>query len=63
MIAEGDKLAYITTDTGTHAGPMGDIPPTERGSSLRRAWMASEDPFEGHTARASAGAPKKERST
>ena len=28
MIAEGDKVAYITTGTGTHAGPMGDIPPT-----------------------------------
>ncbi len=28
MIAEGDKVAYITTGTGTHTGPMGDIPPT-----------------------------------
>lgn len=28
MIAEGDKVAYITTGTGTHMGPMGDIPPT-----------------------------------
>ena len=28
MIAEGDKVAYITTGTGTHSGPMGDIPPT-----------------------------------
>lgn len=28
MIAEGDKVAYITTGTGTHTGPMGDVPPT-----------------------------------
>lgn len=28
MIAEGDKVAYITTGTGTHMGPLGDIPPT-----------------------------------
>lgn len=28
MIAEGDKVAYITTGTGTHLGPLGDIPPT-----------------------------------
>lgn len=28
MIAEGDKVAYITTGAGTHKGPMGDIPPT-----------------------------------
>lgn len=28
MIAEGDKVAYITTGTATHTGPMGDIPPT-----------------------------------
>ena len=30
MIAEGDKVAYITTGTGTHRGPLGDIPPTGR---------------------------------
>jgi predicted ester cyclase len=30
MIAEGDKVAYITTGTGTHTGPLGDIPPTEK---------------------------------
>ena len=28
MLAEGDKVAYITTGTGTHTGPMGDTPPT-----------------------------------
>jgi len=28
MIAESDYVAYITTGTGTHTGPMGDIPPT-----------------------------------
>ncbi len=28
MIAEGDKVAYITTGTGTHTGPMGNVPPT-----------------------------------
>jgi C-1 hydroxylase len=28
MIAEGDKVAYITTGTATHTGPLGDIPPT-----------------------------------
>lgn len=28
MIAEGDKVAYVTTGTGTQTGPMGDIPPT-----------------------------------
>lgn len=30
MIAEGDKVALITTGTGTHEGPMGDIPATGR---------------------------------
>lgn len=28
MIGEGDKVAYITTGTATHTGPLGDIPPT-----------------------------------
>lgn len=28
MIAEDDKVAYITIGTGTHTGPMGAIPPT-----------------------------------
>jgi len=28
MIAEGDKVAYITTGIGTHTGPLGEIPAT-----------------------------------
>lgn len=28
MVAEDDKVAYITTGIGTHTGPMGNIPPT-----------------------------------
>lgn len=28
MIAEGDKVAFLTTGTGTHTGPMGDVPAT-----------------------------------
>lgn len=28
MLAEGDKVAVITTGTATHTGPLGDIPPT-----------------------------------
>ena len=28
MLAEGDLVAYITTGTGTHTGPLGDIPAT-----------------------------------
>lgn len=28
MVAEGDKVAYITTGTATHTGPLGDLPPT-----------------------------------
>jgi len=30
MLAEGDFVAYVSTGTGTHVGPMGDIPPTGR---------------------------------
>ena len=28
MIGEGDMVAYITTGTATHSGPLGDVPPT-----------------------------------
>lgn len=28
MVAEGNKVAYITRGTGTHEGPFGDIPAT-----------------------------------
>lgn len=30
MLGEGDKVAYVTTGTGTQTGPMGGIPPTGR---------------------------------
>jgi len=30
ILAEGDHVAYVTTGTGTHVGPMGGIPPTGR---------------------------------
>ena len=30
MVAEGDTVAYITRGTGTHTGPLGDLPPTGR---------------------------------
>lgn len=30
ILAEGDLVAYVTTGTGTHVGPMGDVPPTGR---------------------------------
>jgi len=28
MLAEGDKVAYVTTGTGTQAGKMGNFPPS-----------------------------------
>ncbi len=30
MIGEGDKVAYVTTGTATHTGPLGPLPPTGR---------------------------------
>ena len=30
ILADGDKVAYITNGTGTQTGPMGDLPPTGR---------------------------------
>jgi steroid delta-isomerase-like uncharacterized protein len=30
MLAEGDLVAYVTTGTGTHVGPMGEVPATGR---------------------------------
>jgi len=30
MIAQGDKVAYVSTMTGTHTGPLGGLPPTGR---------------------------------
>lgn len=34
VIAEGDKVAYITTGTGTNTGPLGDQPPTGKKVSV-----------------------------
>jgi predicted ester cyclase len=34
MIAEGDKVAYISRGTGTQTGPMGAIPATEKFVSI-----------------------------
>ena len=33
MLGEGDLVAYVTTGTGTHTGPMGETPPT--GKTIR----------------------------
>jgi steroid delta-isomerase-like uncharacterized protein len=35
MIAEDDRVAILGTYSGTHLGPMGDIPPTEKRGEVR----------------------------
>ncbi|MGD8396391.1 MAG: ester cyclase [Candidatus Eiseniibacteriota bacterium] len=34
MIAEGDRVAYVSTMTGTQTGPMGDLPATGKSFTL-----------------------------
>ena len=34
MIADGDKVAYISTMTGTHTGPLGEVPATGKTFTL-----------------------------
>ena len=34
MIAQGDKVAYISTITGTQTGPMGELPPSGKSFTL-----------------------------
>jgi steroid delta-isomerase-like uncharacterized protein len=34
MIADGDKVAYISTMTGTHTGPLGELPATGKTFTL-----------------------------
>ncbi|UCG51746.1 MAG: ester cyclase [Candidatus Latescibacterota bacterium] len=34
MIAQGDKVAYISTISGTHTGPMGDLPASGKSFTL-----------------------------
>jgi steroid delta-isomerase-like uncharacterized protein len=37
VIAEGDKVGFMGTYSGTHLGPMGDIPPTGKRGEIRMA--------------------------
>lgn len=34
MIADGDKVAYVSTMSGTHTGPLGEIPATNKTFTL-----------------------------
>lgn len=38
IVAEGDRVAILATYSGTHTGPMGDIPPT--GKSVEAPFLA-----------------------
>ncbi len=35
MIAEGDRVGFMGTYSGTHLGPMGDVPPTGKKGEVR----------------------------
>ena len=35
MVAEGDKVAYLTTGTGTNTGSLGDMPATGKSVNLK----------------------------
>ena len=37
LIAEGDKVGFVGTYSGTHLGPMGEIPPTGMKGQVRMA--------------------------
>jgi len=37
LIAEGDKVGFMGTYSGTHLGPMGEVPPTGRKGQVRMA--------------------------
>jgi len=34
MIADGDRVAYVSTMAGTHTGPLGDLPATGKSFTL-----------------------------
>ena len=37
LIAEGDKVGFMGTYSGTHLGPMGEVPPTRKKGQIRMA--------------------------